>query len=62
MLSPDAAVVLFVVALVLLADSLCLVDVEVDVARGVVQPVCNLRYAQSVVLLEHNGLSELRVL
>ncbi len=62
MLSPDAVVVLFVVALELFADLLCLVDVEVNVARGVVQPVCNFRHAQPVVLLEHNALSELRIL
>ena len=51
MLGPDAAVVLFVVALVLFTDFLRLVDVEVDVARGVVQAVSNLRDAQPIVLL-----------
>ena len=54
MLSPDAAVVLFVVALELFADLLRLVDVEVNVARGVVQPVCNLRY--SPCYLRINGV------
>ena len=50
MLSPTAVIVLFVVVLVLLADPLSLVEVEVDIARGVLQAVSNLHLAQPIVL------------
>ena len=55
-------VILFVVAFVLLADLLRLVEVVVDVALCVVQLLRNLRHAQAVILLDHDGLSELGVL
>lgn len=62
MSSPDAAMVLFVVAFVLLADLLRLVEVVVDVALCVVQLLRDVRHAQAVILLEHDGLGELGVL
>ena len=62
MSSPDVAMVLFVVAFVLLTDLLCLVEVEVNVAWGVVQAVSNLRHAQPIALLQHDSLGELWVL
>ena len=62
MLGPDATVVLFVVALVLLTDLLRLVEVVVDVALRVVQLLDDLRYGQAVVLLEHDSLGELGML
>ena len=62
MSSPDAATLLFVVAFVLLADLLRLVEVVVDVALCVVQLLRDVRHAQAVILLEHDGLGELGVL
>ena len=41
--------VLFVVAFVLLADLLRLVEVVVDVTLCVVQLLCDFRYAQTVI-------------
>ncbi len=62
MSSPYAATLLFVVAFVLLAILLRLVEAVVDVALCVVQLPRNLCHAQSVVLLEHDGLGEFGVL